>query len=439
MKPTAEYYRKNPIKFNLLTASDQIKFITDELGSLDSVTFFNRSYWPDSPYRVIEPSYKTSDESPQADVFRLLELYNASHTVKDYRMVAALMNFFQVECYKSILFRGDLLLIKNFAFGCFDRQHLADHSSDFNSDKTRIQHYLTGNASLLVAVLGIKEFTLINDEQFQRVLDALSEKRFYSNELLTIYNKQLYVTPHNMDKLAPVKVLRTKLFFETLNKRMLSPGTDQPYLYYVCHLKQYCSANNNLPILGYPEWSRRNHLKLATPEFKAKALTVLCMRRFCPDNFPLHKDLIDMILSKIFVFHVKNMSVECETEKKLESALKFSNLRDTIQFGMKWEVPYDASTRKSARQSTRDAIFVSLGGRLPDTIMANYLIQFKRQLPYMPGCKDRIAQLAGDDRDFIRDNQPHLSEAIYAYLKSKNFESSAFEDGTCFLDHDFQL
>ncbi len=220
---------------------------------------------------------------------------------------------------------------------------------------------------------------------------------------------------------------------------MLVPGTDQPYLYYACHLKQYCSANNNLPILGCPEWSRKNHLKLATPEFKAKVLTVLCMRRFCPENFPLHKDLIDMILSKIFVFHVKNMSVECETEKLLETTLNSWDLEKKTRFGFEWEIPHDSSTRKLALKSTRDAIFVSLGGRLPDTLMADYLAKFKRALPYMNGCRLRIAQLAGNDRYFIRDNQPHLSEAIYVYLKSKNFQSSAFYHGSAFLDHDFHL
>jgi hypothetical protein len=115
-----EEYRKNPVKFNLLPADWQRKFLEEASGTTwDDFRLIYKPY-PDSPYRKLHYDMRDPELGRNMGVIRSLIQYNLA--LGDWITGALVMNFFRVETHNvgrisvPSTFQS---FRKIFTFGCF--------------------------------------------------------------------------------------------------------------------------------------------------------------------------------------------------------------------------------------------------------------------------------------------------------------------------------
>lgn len=435
MTESIEEYRKSPSKLNELGAVEMLKILTEDLGPLENICFIGSS-WPESPFRFIKSVEKCEDETKI-----LSSMLRVNMEELDWTILASLMLFYRVECFTEFTkvatrssSQTERAFCRKFAFGCFKDQDYTIESNDSLSSYP-LHHYFKGDMTLGLFSFGIMETENVTDKQFEIFRRELSKKRFYTSDIINTYKSLAkpwdMVSPN--DDVEAQRDVRKGLFLETLRERILVPSDDHPYLYYAFQLKDHF---RNRPVLGLPVWSRQNHLKIAHPEFKAQALTILLIRRFRSDAFGLHKDLIDTILRMVFLMSVREIEIRRKASIRMESALKTMDEMNKANFKLKWGIYTAGRSKKDDYADFEDAMILSLGGTLTDAKTAIHLKTLKQYLPYFEGCREKILLIPESWRVQHKET---LQEEVYAYCVAHGLKPVDLWEGVVYLGDDFRV
>jgi hypothetical protein len=140
-------------------------------------------------------------------------------------------------------------------------------------------------------------------------------------------------------------------------RRLEIVGRHEKLLFYPCLFKYHYSALHTAD-LGYiprPTWSRQRHLALADKKFKQQTMTVLLMHKFRRMEFPLHKDLGDMVLEYLFVARIAELKHKLKVQRELVRGLMTMNTEERKVYCFNKGLLYDETDESRKCASLLDA------------------------------------------------------------------------------------
>jgi hypothetical protein len=306
-----EHYRGHPLKFLSKPDEEEYEFLQKVVGDLNNHVY-KAGDWPTSPFRDMS----INEDDPEW--WRLSAVLNKLEMEGDYQKMAVYMTFFRVEYYcfdDPDDFPPKWSKFKSvFPFGCFHYCNGGGESSGSSEEWAR------GHPSqdLLKLCLDSKA---ISNQEFETICTAMRNIRYTTSEIQYIV-RQFYSDETYITKINPNFLERARIIVKMLSQNALLEDLDRPLLNYAYQSVDYPNEwfDRRLEVMRSdgieferPVWSRRNHLKISKPAFQKQALTVLCMQKYCRDEFPLHKDLIDTILGMVFDANLQQNDVGIKT------------------------------------------------------------------------------------------------------------------------------
>lgn len=386
-----EEYRSNPGRFNALGLADSKFILESVVGPLEDVVFSMKS-WPDSLFRIIGPQCNIFDHQSRL-ISSMLENYA---TRRQFKMVAALMLFFRVEDWFDLYLLNDKYndqIFKAFAFGSlFRNRQVSGVGSEI------IVPYLLGLAPWSFVLDWLNQPNIYDPNQDARILDVIEETTYKAVDVVEGF-RALPKHPLFQRTFIVAKSILTRLS----QRRLLTFKDGHPgsCLQYACHLVHFIGTANLL--MTNPRWSRQTHRQMATHRFHEVVKTILAMRLFRHDAFPFHKDLLDMLIHKLFEFELERLDIECLAESRTNRYFKLNfgeepsesdgeNFRtgdrlELVEIGLRYnillELPQDPRFNYS---EVKDVLLLQHGGSISEKQRAYYTETLIYNIVYFKGC-----------------------------------------------------
>jgi hypothetical protein len=254
------------------------------------------------------------------------------------RRLLCILRFFRVKnlsnCYvtESQFER----LIGIFPFGCMaSSKGLTDSERIYRSEC--FNYWLMGvhPAKILGYVHDAKIFT--TDAAFQKICESIPYHKISATDAVSLivecgYNllESIYVVPGNPfhKTLLASSQMRVKLIIDRLCSISLAveepPNDSYPYLFMTKwglrladpELRKDWNRCSFKTAITRPRWTKDTH-HFMDRKFKNATLTVLLMRKFCYEQFPMHKDLVPMFLEYLFSAHLDSISADLSLDLDL--------------------------------------------------------------------------------------------------------------------------
>lgn len=314
-----EYYRCNPLDFFGMLDAYIYEFLKKVVGDPNKHVY-KAGDWPMSPFRDMS----INDDN---EWWRLSAVLNMLEMEGDYQKMAVYMTFFRVEyfCFddpddspsKWVKFKSV------FPFGCFHYSNGGGESSGSSEEWSR------GHPSQDLLKLCLDK-EAISDREFDTICTAMRNIHYTTSEIQYIV-RNFFSDESYISKMNPNFLERARIIVKMLSQNPLLEDLDHPLLNYAYQSVDYPNEwfDRRLEVMRSdgivferPMWSRRNHIKISRPTFRKQALTILCMQKYCRNEFPLHKDLIDTILGMLFDAHLQDNDdgIQAMAEKYQEYA-----------------------------------------------------------------------------------------------------------------------
>jgi hypothetical protein len=326
----------------------------------------------DSPFRILYtgPEYKSdgwTDEQHGRSIIRESLIPYCDR--QEWGRVAQIMTFFKVaeieledlifEDYPDERVSGCIEFLRVFGFGCFRR----DPTTNW---QTAVEEWCHGNIAYNLFDLILSKQTRFPEDLFQvflkhlerESLDTITMKCLFYDIDMNLKVMDSSYTPR------VIAILAQKRF-----KFAQRPEDLMPYAYLM-------SVKLSIP---KPVWNRQTHLLITSKEFQSETKTILLMRRFQFDNFPLHKDLVDVLLERLFQSHLRDLERRIqERDRRYAEAVKLTD-GEQVNFCMDRGI-VDESALKCGRLHLNlfEAIHMEMGVPMPLQQIAHRLY-FRRK------------------------------------------------------------
>lgn len=349
-----DYYRCNPNMFFDLSVQNRELLITAVCGPRDNFVFDKSQCYiscMDLMPSLINSSGLNWSNVTRNNVFSLI--VNEFIDNVDYVQAGMFMQFFKIQTIvlDFELDKSDLqTFTRVFPFGCF-----AQDASFCSAYRNTAHEWCFGfvNVEIVCDMLRSK----FDAAQVNFLLGKIEESTYGVNEMDVIL-LEIFQRPANDFK---------KPLLDILSQKRLKYKTDatslRPYPYLIDG-----GPNWNVP---KPRWSRSRHARISLPQFSREVLVVLQMHKFRRDEFPLHKDLVDLLLTKLFERHLTSLEERIMKRKSLYEKLTHPNAddREVRRFCLRQGIsiePWLHWDRISwTLEAIQDAVDFSLGLTIP--------------------------------------------------------------------------
>jgi hypothetical protein len=239
--------------------------------------------------------YTDQSETDWSDSIRgeIYELIYGSFQEHQYSLMAMLMQFFSIKSFSL----GRIPINEHFKefrrvfpFGCFSRD-LDSVVYPFPEDR---------DSSAQEWAFGVIGYNCINeciaeaftDDEFEFICSKLQEEKYTTTSVQKMLRAIVYC----------FNLPRTARMLEILSQKYLVVESPKPPLTPYAYLLKGYETSRMIP---NPRWSRSAHHQVGFPQFTQEVRTIILMQKFRRDEFPLHKDLIDMLILKVFESHLE--------------------------------------------------------------------------------------------------------------------------------------
>lgn len=228
------------------------------------------------------------------------ELIYGSFNGQQYSLMAMLMQFLGVKSFNlsHIPINEHFKEFRRvFPFGCF--------SADLES--VIYPWIYNMNSSAQEWAFGVVGYNCVNeciaeaftDSEFEFICSKLRDEKYTTTSVQKMLRAIVYC--FNLPKAAKM--------LEILSQKYLVVESPKPPLTpYAYLLKGYETST----IIPKPKWSRGAHSLVGFPQFTQEVRTIILMQKFHPDEFPLHKDLIDTLIRKVFEAHLEFLEADLQ-------------------------------------------------------------------------------------------------------------------------------
>ncbi len=427
--------RNDPEKFFDLSMDMREQILRTLYGSENII--YRREEWPESQFPMINGEVEV--ELAKSDLERskkaLGRTLRISFARGDVWWAACLMMFFKVKCF---LFNNIDLSEKfiefthTFPAGCFERPSkdaVLNGATKFNPAYL----WCIGQAKiqLIQTVLRIHE---ASPGILQSVCGLIAA------EQQSVYNAGRWLGALRDLKVKQDTITQIMMAFKAhrlINSMRQHSSIVFPYLF----SHDYSSLYSARPFIPRPRWFRRNHATLTIRTLNQEALLILQMQKFRHSDFPLHKDLIDTLISYVFAAHLDDLENEFLQKKNTIRDLMKMSVPERKVYCLRQEVLYnDSQTINGAfgYNSIADALEASTNPELGERIRVEYYQDIIQDLPRWPGVPGWLLfQLYGM---FPLATDGSIYEAIIKYCRYKRIALVDLYLGTVALsDHDLKI
>ncbi len=326
----------------------------------------------DSPFRILytRPEYQSdgwTDEQHGRSIIRESIIPYCDR--QEWGRVAQIMTFFKVaeidvedlifEDYEDERVSGCIEFLRVFGFGCFPKDSTIHW-------QTGVEEWCHGTIGYNLFDMVLSRRTRFPEDLFQIFLKHLEKESFDTTTMSSIL--------HNINlDLKIVELSYVQRAIAILEQKRLEfsqrPADLMPYLYLM-------SSKLTIP---KPIWNRQTHLRIANKAFQTEAKTILLMRKWRPENFPLHKDLVDFLLERLFQRHLRDLETRIqERDRRYSEAVQLTDA-EQINFCMDRGI-VDESALKCGRLHLNifEAIHMEMGVPMPMQQIAHRLY-FRRK------------------------------------------------------------
>ncbi len=266
-----EAYRSNPVRYFKTARSRRHAILDAFCGPVDTFVFKRQ----DCSNSICLGDWKE------------LMISNISACMQrdEFGRAAQVMWFFQIPYFKIGILVDTIqfpLFMQSFEFGCFPC------GLDIKP-RNEAEEWCHGRVGPnLVRRMTCTDFS-VPDAVFDFLLRELTWRNSTTKKVSDIVNAMDY-SDTNADRRAQVLAQLSQWRFKLSDDE----SSARPYIFLMA----------KAPDAPRPVWSRSRHLQLATESFKKETFTILLMRKWRSIEFPLHKDLVDILLGHIFDLHV---------------------------------------------------------------------------------------------------------------------------------------
>lgn len=368
--------------------------------------------WPDSKYADLR-DYIHFGNDIEHKICNALRAGNC-------RLAAQLSMFFKVKAQSFFIARHlppDVIpkFQEAFPWGCFSGTKF---QLNVNAKRTYMDEWVWGYPGAITAHLVIN--SNLASEDVETIRRAFENWHTYTiSDAITILEN----CESPKDKNTNVYVLAQKLMTIMSQKKLIaSKECRYPELIYPSMIQYHYSRTRSYPfVIPPPRWSRRAHRFLTDKEFHQAARTVILMQKFRNEQFPLHKDLIYMVLSYVFGGHVSDL--EMAVIKKLVKVLGLEHLTYKEQSYFCLRQGICSSDGNSARDILSDAIDLGEGIPIDKTRLKAYETALESQIMRWSGCSDLQSRLNSrlaifEERKYLQD----FGKFVAPYCKEKKID-----------------
>lgn len=407
--------RNDPEQFFNLSMDMREAIFRSLYGSENII--YRREEWPESQFPLIDGA--ASVELAKSDFDRskkaLGRTLRISFEMGDVVWAACVMMFFKVKCFmfKDInLSECFIKFTDTFPPGCFERlakDAVISPATKFNPaylwcvgqpkiqlirTTLRFQEEWPGILQSVCGLIATEQQSIRDVGSLLRSLRDLKVKQATIEQLMLAFNTHRLIN----------------------DNRQHSPIVF-PYLF----LHHYSSLYLVRPFIPRPRWSRRNHATIAIRTLNQEALLILKMQKFRHSDFPLHKDLIDTLISYVFAGHLDDLENECLDQKNAVRKLMEMSIPDRRIYCLRQEVFYtdsEASNGGFGYTSMADALEASTHPELGARIRVDYYQDIVNDLPRWAGVSGGLLmQLYGM---FPLATDETINDAIIKYYQGKS-------------------
>lgn len=304
---TVEKLRRNPRSADSYNTLERAM----EIVCGEKFKFYVDKDWPDTEFSTITGPWHSSN------IHRLFPLstLGASLVAGNWYDAARWMFFFRIKFFQFAEFTWDDGLkefIKVFPFGCFGSEC-----------EKHVVNYNPANCWCLGKICSglLYDFQIYDDNAFKLLCDTTNKTVFFLGSFNTVTAALNLNYVETMKETHPVKRAlaesRLAAYTKIMSQQFILPDKYGLSPFYPCITENFYWVRH-LPHIKYskPVWSRQNHLKLVHAKFNnALVKTVIMMQRFRHQNFPLHRDLIDVVIRHVFSFHVDDLNQTMKRQK----------------------------------------------------------------------------------------------------------------------------
>jgi hypothetical protein len=296
---TIEKLRNSSNQFFRLGNEIQEEILTRVVGPVQDCVY-RWEDWPDSKYADLRDDVHFGSDLGHK-IGAALKAGNCKHA-------AQLCMFFKVKALSFMIARyapPDVIpkFQEAFPWGCFSGTKL---QLNVNAKRTYMDEWVWGYPGAIMSHVVIN--SNLGSEDLEIVIQAFENYHTYtiSDAMMILENCECH-----KDRNPNVYVLAQKLVAIMSQKKLIySEECRYGELIYPSMIQYHYSRTRSYPfVIPPPRWSRQAHRFLADKEFHQAARTIILMQKFRNEQFPLHKDLIDILLSYVFGGHVSDLEM----------------------------------------------------------------------------------------------------------------------------------
>jgi hypothetical protein len=300
-KSTLDLYRQNVGDFLKLSIEDQELLLDTLCGEGKFV------------YRK-DPNFRATEHVSASD--DLHEVTMRYTRIDDWSMVAKVRFFFGADFYPwqgVFQYKKFDEFAQAFPFGC---SHDPNNTSWGVSVHGGVEIVQWCDGALFMSKVNDTILREASDAVFETTLEQLPKMSFSRFETCTsieLIRDNSIVKYYPRDKVAEVRwKKRADRMLAVLSQTIPYSNPIQSHLdeiIYPCLMNQHYRYHTVKKFaIPRPQWNRQRHVELSRgTTFAQTALSVLLMYKFRWANFPLHKDLVTMILGYVFDAHVAHV------------------------------------------------------------------------------------------------------------------------------------
>lgn len=258
---------------------------------------------------------------------RLRSRFDLIRDASNWNYLARLMEFFGVMSYQidHIHDKETLLwFMQTFAFGCFRK---TDEPPREESRETAALEWCYGEIGVHLIAYSVTDGLL--PEVLEMVIARMREVSCMAEYIKDILER---ITPSQYQNRANEEV-RTSIITILSQKYLLNGGTLMtlaPYAYLVPRVDHCFYKKKSDYGIPKPRWSKAAHRMVAPPGFTQEVQTVIAMQKFRYAEFPLHKDLVELLIQKIFLCHLEGFEARLDYRDKLFDDLYAAQFTDRV-------------------------------------------------------------------------------------------------------------
>lgn len=301
-----EALRNDPCFFlNQLSEEDQMVYLQQLYGSIDDFVYTSEE-WPESNFLIMKDYtpwlWGLTDFKQQATwtviASRLIEYYGSELWAK----LGMYLKFFKISYIQVLRYRkyeSFAAFRRVFPFGCFARHKSLIVLSKEQQHLKMVQWVMgTGGIELVIDCFRYSK----TDQQL--ILRALPPEFYSFLAMMDILRALMH------EWAIPEQRCNIQSLIDLLSQKR---GVDDHHKYLVMLKPGYPF------VINAPKWTRQLHGDITTKLFHQQTKTILLMSKFRPDNFPIIRDLLDILLTYLFRANVDFLREQFE--KSVAAAL----------------------------------------------------------------------------------------------------------------------